>query len=158
MELQKRKRIRLEKYNYIQNGYYFITICTNDRKQVLCDKDCIIIEEDNSFVLSEIGDIVLMSIGNIEKSYSGVNIENYVIMPNHIHLLISINKNAETSISKIIQQTKGLVTRKAGFPVWQKSFYDHIIRNENDYYEIVRYIQMNPLKWQNDRYYLVGIE
>ena len=158
MEYQKRKPIRLEKYNYTQNGYYFVTVCTKDRKQLLCDKGCIIVEENHAFVLSETGNIVKKSIDNIGKIYNGIRVDEYVIMPNHIHMLVRADKNTEITISKIIQQMKSWVTKKAGFPVWQKSFYDHVIRNENDYYEIARYIQMNPLKWQNDRYYNTKIE
>ena len=157
MEHKKRKKIRLKTYNYSQNGCYFITICTKDREHLLCLNDTIL-DENAKFILSEIGTVVKIAIENIEAVYDGVDVIEYVIMPNHIHLILRLNKNADISVSGIVRQTKGLVTKKAGFPVWQKSFYDHVIRNENDYYEIVRYIQMNPLKWQNDRYYNTKIE
>ena len=158
MEIQKRKRIRLKSYNYSQNGYYFITICTKDKKALLCKEDCILIEEDNTFVLSEIGNMVRTALENIETIYDGVRNDRYVIMPNHIHLLLCVNKDTETSISKIVQQMKSWVTKKAGHAIWQKSFYDHVIRNETDYLEITSYIQMNPLKWQDDKYYKNGNE
>ncbi len=79
-------------------------------------------------------------------------------MPNHIHILLAIENNrramhAPTSISKIIQQYKGFVTKKLGFSPWQKLFYDHIVRNEQDYLNILEYIQNNPLKWTLDKYY-----
>lgn len=156
MELEKRKQIRLKTYDYSENGYYFITICTKDKEHILCKKDCILREEGNSFELSDIGNIVDWSVENIKNIYDGFNVDCYVIMPNHIHLLLSININNETSISKMIQQTKSWVSKKVGFTIWQKSFYDHVVRNEHDYYEITRYIQMNPLKWQYDRYYNHG--
>lgn len=152
MERKIRKKIRLKTYNYAQNGYYFITICTKDRKEWLCNKNAKL-KEDNTFELSEIGRIVDNSINNIEEIYIEVKVDGYVIMPNHIHLLLSVENSSDISISRIIKQTKGLVTKITGFPIWQKSFYDHVIRNEQDYYEIMRYIQLNPLKWENDKYY-----
>lgn len=152
MEHKTRKQIRLKTYNYSQNGYYFITICTKDRNELLCNKNAKL-KQDNTFELSETGRIVDDSIKNIEEIYTDVKTDYYVIMPNHIHLLLSIKNSSDISISRIIKQTKGLVTKRIGSSIWQKSFYDHVIRNEQDYYEIVRYIQMNPLKWENDKYY-----
>lgn len=152
MEQKIRKQIRLKTYNYGQKGYYFITICTKDRKELLCKKNCDL-KENKTFELSEIGKIVEDSIKNIEEIYKEVKVDDYVIMPNHIHLILNIDKDTNISVSKIIQQTKSWVTKKVGFPIWQKSFYDHVIRKEQDYYEILNYIQMNPLKWENDRYY-----
>jgi len=144
-------------YNYSQKGYYFITICTKDREHLLCLNDTTV-DENAKFDLSVIGMEVKNAIENIESVYDGVDVIEYVIMPNHVHVILSLSHDTEISISGIVQQTKGVVSKKVGFPVWQKSFYDHIIRNENDYYEIVRYIQMNPLKWHNDRYYNEYIE
>lgn len=152
MERETRKQIRLKTYNYSQNGYYFITICTKDRNELFCNKNAKL-KEDNTFELSEKGKVVDDSIKNIEEIYTDVKTDYYVIMPNHIHLLLSIKNSSDISISRIIKQTKGLVTKRIGSSIWQKSFYDHVIRNEQDYYEIVRYIQMNPLKWENDKYY-----
>lgn len=152
MEQKKRKQIRLKTYNYGQNGYYFITICTKNRQELFCQKKSKL-KDDNTFELSEIGKIVEDSIKNIEAVYKEVKADDYVIMPNHIHLVLSVERDADISVSKIIQQTKSWVTKKVGFPIWQKSFYDHVIRNEQDYYEIVNYIQMNPLKWENDKYF-----
>ena len=83
-------------------------------------------------------------------------------MPNHVHLLISINQAAENdngrliiapTVSRIIKQFKSEVTKKAGFSLWQKGFYDHIIRNDADYESVWIYIDENPLKWENDEYY-----
>jgi len=152
MENKTRNQIRLKTYNYGQNGYYFITICTKDRKELLCKKN-FNLKEDNTFELSEIGKIVEDSIKKIEEIYREAKVDVYVLMPNHIHLILKIDSDTDISVSKIIQQTKSWVTKKVGLRIWQKSFYDHVIRNEQDYYEIVNYIQINPLKWENDRYY-----
>jgi len=93
--------------------------------------------------------------------YPAVTVEKYVIMPNHVHMLVLITNPGmgghpmdAPTIPHIIQQYKGAVTKEAGFPVWQKSFYDHIIRSEQEYAEVWRYIDENPLKWQEDEYNL----
>ena len=110
-------------------------------------------------MLSEYGNIVETAIKNIPLKYTSVSVDRYVIMPNHIHLLlqIHIDENVRAmpapTVSTVIQQMKGYVTKQIGFPVWQKLFYDHIIRNGNDYREIWEYIENNPLKWVEDRFY-----
>lgn len=71
-------------------------------------------------------------------------------MPNHIHMLIEINKQYKNSISTIIQQLKGKVTKEIGYSIWQKLFYEHIIRNEKEYLKIKEYIINNPINWNDD--------
>ena len=91
-----------------------------------------------------------------------MQIEKYVIMPNHIHLIIAIKSTAGASpcptVSDIICAYKSLTTRECrnfyNGIIWQKSFYDHIIRDENDYLRIWEYIENNPLKWSEDKYYI----
>ncbi|MBQ3072391.1 MAG: transposase [Oscillospiraceae bacterium] len=75
-------------------------------------------------------------------------------MPNHIHLLLRVEKNEQArTIPRIIQQTKGSVTKQIGSNIWQSRFYDHIIRDENDYLIRAKYIADNPAKWAQDDYY-----
>ncbi len=74
-------------------------------------------------------------------------------MPNHIHLLLTLN-DSETSVSSIINQTKGKITRQSGYSVFQKSFYDHIIRTPAEFERVWDYIENNPRKWNEDMYYL----
>ncbi len=91
--------------------------------------------------------------------YEGVVVEKYVIMPNHIHLITDIHpkggqmQNAPT-LSRIIKQFKGAVTKKIGYAIWQKSFYDQIIHNEEEYTSIWHYIDKNPSHWQEDYYFM----
>lgn len=82
-------------------------------------------------------------------------VDYYVIMPNHIHLLISINNHSGRMISAptVIGQLKRYVSKECGFPIWQKGFYDHIIRDEEDYINKAEYIINNPLKWNEDELY-----
>ena len=91
-------------------------------------------------------------------------------MSNHIHLLISLNSangrsrtpvptfnnNANSEISKFVGTFKRLTNKKYGKNIWQNSFYDHVIRSEQDYREIWDYIDNNPAKWREDRFYING--
>lgn len=159
-KLPNRKNIRLKDFNYSQTGYYFITICTKDKKNIFWNVGASFACPHQQHHLSNIGktiDTEINKINNIYETY--VEINNYVIMPNHIHMIIIIyNKDDKNSqapkISRIIQQFKGSISKQAGFPLWQKSFYDHIIRNQTEYEKINEYIETNPLKWEEDKYYL----
>ena len=84
-----------------------------------------------------------------------LQVEKYVIMPNHLHMILWIKETEENppTISHVIQQMKGAVTKQLGVSIWQKSFHDHVIRGKQDYLEIWEYIENNPLKWTLDRYY-----
>ena len=158
-KVSKRKNIRFKKYDYSQTGYYFITICTKDKKNVFwkVGETCGLPFENPP--LSNIGEIVDTEINNIYSIYENVEINKYVVMPNHIHLIIILyreNGRSKTSptISLIIQQFKGSISKRIGFSLWQKSFYDHIIRNEQDYKNIYKDIEINPFKWDEDKYHI----
>ena len=146
-----RKNIRLPEYDYATPGAYFLTVCTKDRKPLL--SQVVSVGADAHIVPSAYGKVVdkfLQTIPGIEK---------YVIMPNHIHLLIRIENgpmwaSAPTkSLSSRIRSFKTLVTKEVGRSLFQRSFYDHVIRGEEDYREIWNYIEENPLRWQEDRFY-----
>ena len=144
LNLPQRKGNRLNNFDYCNNGAYFITICTKDRKQILCN----IVGDDAHIVPKEYGKIAEKYIHSIS------GIDKYVIMPDHIHLIIKIDSGTmwasppTKSISQIIKSFKTLVTKEIGEPIFQRSFYDHIIRNEQDYIDICQYIGNNPIKWQ----------
>lgn len=173
-----RKRNRLLDYDYSQYGVYFVTICTKDRKNLFWVIDNIvgasIARPNEGYVLSDIGKIAEDGIKNISQYYS-VNIDCYVVMPNHVHILMEIvadggramlaptsdaasrykenTGDVTSTLSNIVRQYKGYVTKKIGFSPWQKSFYDHIVRNREEYLKIFEYIMTNPLKWNIDKYY-----
>ena len=168
-------------YDYSSNGYYFITICVKDNKCIFWDKK----QNENMYIvgansvrpnqhnvknvlhLSHIGKIVDDKINQINNIYKYIFVEQYVIMPNHIHLIIVIsNCNGRTmfaptnkvvekpvTISRVIKHLKGAVTKEIGFSIWQKSYYDIVIRNSEILKKIRNYIQTNPLKWELDKYY-----
>ena len=152
-----RKNIRLKEYDYSERGYYFITICTKNRECILSKIEIQNVGSDISLPiileLTKEGKIVEKYIQQIEKIYSNILIDEYVIMPNHIHMILIINNQKNNTISKIVQQLKGIITKEIGNSIWQKLFYERIIRNEQEYLMIKEYIQNNPLNWENDRYF-----
>lgn len=158
MEFQKRKPNRLKDYDYSRNGIYFITICTKEHRCILSKIVGASTARPNETQLTNIGIVVEKGIKGIEEHYKNIFVDNYVIMPNHIHLLIRIeNPDGRAvlapTISRIIQQAKGYVTKQLGTSIWQKLYYDHIIRDEEDYFTKWQYIENNPAKWFEDEMY-----
>lgn len=154
MDLPKRKNIRLHNYNYSSNGAYFITICTKNKENLLWKNvgaNCV--RPLDQLPLSKIGIVIENEIYKLNTVYENIKVDKYQIMPNHIHLIIFIyeDSNGRTqfapTISRIIKQFKGSITKQIGFSIWQKSFYDRIIRNEKEYQEVWNYIHNNPLKY-----------
>ena len=144
--LAKRKKIRLSGYDYSSCGAYSITLCA---------KPGVSFGErvgDGEPVLSACGMIAKEAIEAIEKHYPYVTVERYRIMPNHIHILLSIispdgfQPTDSKSISTIIGQMKRWVSKQMGFPVWQKSFYDRIIRDKEQYLNTWNYVEYNHKK------------
>ncbi len=148
MTLPDRKKNRLENYDYSQNGAYFITICTRDRKKILSE----IVGADTirpyEIILSQYGKIVDKAINNIANIYENISVDKYVIMPDHVHMILRITNNGGRMVSAptVIAGMKRYVSKKCGVSIWQKTYYDHIIRNQKDYNEIWEYIEHNPEK------------
>lgn len=154
MDLPKRKNIRLNDYNYSSNGAYFITICTKNKENLLWKNvgaNCV--RPLDQLPLSKIGIVIENEIYKLNTVYENIKVDKYQIMPNHIHLIIFIyeDSNGRTqfapNISRIIKQFKGSITKQIGFSIWQKSFYDRVIRNEKEYQSVWNYIHNNPLKY-----------
>ena len=156
MELPIRKKIRLKEYDYSRNGAYFITICTQHKRHFLSEI-C-----RGGALLLPVGQMVENEILALEQKYDLI-VDRYIIMPNHLHLLLRLERAEQSpapTISEVICTLKSITTKKAnlcdntpGRKIWQRSFYDHIIRNEQDYLEIWRYIDQNPLRWELDEFY-----
>ena len=156
MSLPKRKLPRMERFDYSSAGYYFVTICTKDKK-------CIFGEPCR---LNTIGKLAEAELLGISGHYDGIAVDKFVIMPNHIHAVIIIGcDHAERSrpfptLSTVVGLYKSGTARRIhellpGLEVWQKSFYDSVIRNDAAYLEICKYIEDNPVKWQSDELYPV---
>ena len=159
MEYPKRKPNRLPEFDYSTAAAYFVTICTDQRKNRFWYDVGAIIDRPQSVPLTEAGRIAEHSIKNIEQVYSSVSVDHYVIMPNHIHLLLQIRDGGDgrsliaPTVSTIVRQMKGYVSKRSKERIWQKGFYDHVIRTETDYAEIWNYIETNPIKWTADKLY-----
>lgn len=163
--MDKRKQNRLPEFDYSQNGAYFITICTRGKQKIFWIDD----KSQNSVgadiirphdKLNDLGLIVECAIEQITEYYPNTMIDKYVIMPNHVHILMRIENDefngriiSAPTISIIIGQMKRWVSKQIAYPIWQKSFHDHVIRNEADYRRIWQYIDTNPVKWELDCYY-----
>ncbi len=167
MDLPKRKPNRFRNYDYGKTGAFFITICTLNRAEILCNIVGTGVLDRPKIELSQYGVIADEQIKKMNNFYNHISVDKYVVMPNHIHLLITLNftngrsrtpvptiiNNANSDISKFVGTFKRFTNKEYGENIWQGSFYDHIIRNENDYREIWDYIENNPLKWTEDRFY-----
>ena len=157
--LLQRKKNRLDNYDYSSCGAYFITVCTFERQNYFWKNVGAIIDRPQDVELSSYGNIVDNAIQSISSAYPTLALESYVVMPNHIHLLIRVCADeygrplVAPTISRVIKQLKGIVTKQTEKSIWQKSFHDHIIRNRKDYEEHLRYIYENPLRWRYDELY-----
>lgn len=159
MEFPKRKKTRLPEFDYSSNGAYFVTICTQDRRCILSDVDVGEGLAPPAVCLTAIGQCVEEEIHAVTKRYENVQIDNYVIMPNHVHLIVSISERTggaspSPTLADIIRVIKSVSSHRCPELKWQRSYYEHIIRSERDYLEIWNYIDGNPGKWADDKYYI----
>ena len=167
-QLPQRKQIRLRFVDYAVSNSYYVTICSFQKKCIFSQ-----IEKDK-VILSPLGNIIREEWEKTGEVREGILIEDYVIMPNHIHGILtfldgknpneissilqplrSFGGSEQNSLSVIIGQIKSIVTKRAqkelGIEqVWQRGFYDHIIRNEKDMIRIKDYIWTNPINWYFD--------
>ena len=152
-ELPKRKKNRLQGYDYSSSGAYFITICTSERRNYFWNNVGARIARPQDVELSTYGEILDDAVKKISIIYPAISVEAYVIMPNHVHLLLMVRADEHgramraPTMSRIVNQLKGYVTKKIGISIWQKLFFDHVIRNREDYEEHAKYIYENPMKW-----------
>ncbi len=154
--MDTRKQLRLAQHDYSAPGYYFVTICTRDKRHLfgtVVGADVLI---GPQVIHTTLGKTVEKTIARMET------VEKYVVMPNHVHIIFRITEptdgpmgtSAPTStIPRLVRYLKHCVTEEHGANIWQRSYYDHIIRNEEDHRRIWEYIESNPAKWQEDRYY-----
>jgi len=119
-----RKRIRLEEFDYSTPGAYFITVCTANRENLFWSARRGELCSPADVPLSNVGRIVNKEIGKIKTVYDSVRVDQYCIMPDHIHLIISICTGADgrtqfaPTISRVMKQFKGSITKQVGRPIW----------------------------------------
>ncbi len=161
MNLPNRKPTRLKDYDYSSNGYYFITVCTHNRKNIFSNIVGDGVYDIPKTKLTHCGEIVEKYMQKMNSQYDNVCIDKYVIMPNHIHLILEVKNDGMSQapsptnaiVPKFISLFKRYCNREYGKNIFQRSFHDHIIRDENDYLKIWNYIDTNPQKWQEDCFY-----
>ena len=181
MDRPERKPNRISNYDYSQNGAYFITICTQDRKKILSKisvgtpvPGC---PQEPCTQLLPYGMVADKYIRQMDAFYDNLSVDNYVIMPDHIHLLITIHgfvgtglpdcphkqyrntngqpgtavptaiNNRNSVIARFVGTFKRFCNKEYGGNIWQARYYDHVIRSQRDYDETWEYIEYNPRKW-----------
>ncbi len=170
-DIRRRKSIRLQEYDYSQAGGYFVTICTHERK-------CLFGEVvDGEMELNENGKIVKSEWLKTEEIRDNVSTGEFIIMPNHLHGILFIDEPTDrrgtvhraptverfgqptsNSIPTIIRSFKATVTKQTnefrntpGLPVWQRNYFERVIRDEDELTRIREYIIYNLFKWQLDK-------
>ena len=156
----KRKQLRLKQYNYADSGLYFITICVQHHLKYFGE-----ITHDGLH-LNQAGKMIEHLWLDIPKRFSTIELREYIIMPNHFHAIIEINPQSPVSLGNVVGVFKSLTTNAYIKGVrgdnwlpfdkrlWQRNYYEHIIRDEVSHYFIAEYIQNNPLKWKEDKLYV----
>ena len=152
-----RRSIRLKGYDYSQAGAYFVTICTQNRECLFGDV------VNGEMVLNEFGELVFATWADLPNHNFGIELDAFIAMPNHVHGIINIVRAglepARTgkmqNLSEIIRQFKTFSARRInqlrntpGLPLWQRNYYEHVVRDEDDLYRIRKYIINNPAKWR----------
>ncbi len=185
----KRKQTRLKNFDYNNIGAYFVTICTENRQCILSNisrhRDTqtnsyenvgVGVPDDPFITLTSHGKIVEKYIFQLNDFYKNTNVNHYVIMPNHIHLLIEVYGSSGTPtptdnhksiidnkteicrqnsfVAKYISTLKRFCNKEFGTNIWQRNYYDHVIRNMSDYNAHVKYIHENPINWYYDELYM----
>ena len=157
--MKVRKANRLQDYDYSQNGFYFVTICAKNRKEYFGEI------KNEEMVLNDCGEIANQLWLEIPNHFEDVKLDEHIIMPNHVHGIIisdkddvgnrhacSLQGRQYQKLPVVIGSSKSAVTRKIhqihNEFNWQKSFYDHIIRNDKSLHRIRKYIHYNALKWE----------
>lgn len=162
--MERRKPLRLKTWDYSRDGIYFITICAKNRESIFGKISHISVGDgvlDVPIVhLSDIGKVVERQILIMDNVYPNLSMDKFCIMPNHVHLLIALQggtsrtpSRTNETIPALISTLKRYTNRECGSSIWHRSYYDHIIRNEQDFQRIWRYIDTNPQKWEDDCYY-----
>ncbi len=123
------KNIRLKNYDYSSNGYYFVTLCADNRKPL--------------FKNSLVNRVIENELNRLEE-IDGAEIDYSVIMPDHLHVIIVLN-DCEIKLGEIIRRFKARASKVAEKKLWQPNYYEHAIRNDRALYKIREYIENNPL-------------
>ena len=156
--MRRRDSLRLQGFDYSQEGYYFITICVN-RGLFIFGK-----VRKGEMIMNQFGQVAKEQWEDMEKKYSFLELEEMIVMPDHLHLLLGIfhprslkrslepKKDQRKNLSTLISEFKAGVSkqiREMGYGAfqWQRSYYDRVVRNDKEFWAIKRYIKENPARW-----------
>ena len=156
MDYPQRKTIRLKNYDYSTPGYYFITVCAKDKKKLFGDVAAGDEFSQSLPVLCKRGETVCEQLEAMRSFYSNIVLEKYVVMPNHVHMLLQVKAEQGTRpsiLSAFVGTFKRFCNKSCGEDLWQSRSYDHVVRNEKDYQRIWEYIDNNPTRWTEDSLY-----
>ena len=193
MDLAKRKRQRLREFSYSETAAYFITVICSKREHLLgridplnnvlrkpvrggvpdAPRPEISNRAEITIELSGIGKIVDEKIREMDEKFPGVSIDHFVIMPNHVHLLLSVdetcgasrtppptvvnsrnNQRSNETIPQFVSYLKRSTNKESGLKIWQRGYHDHVIRDSHDYQIRWKYLTDNPSRWAEDEYYV----
>ena len=167
MIYRNRKKNRLNSELYSQNGAYFITICTLNKKCLLSRIVGGGVLDAPATQLRPFGVVAERRIRELNRVYPNIQTVKYAIMPNHVHLLVCIDRAEDITrsgtsrtpsptnaiIPRYVSTFKRLCNREIGTNIWQRSYHDHIIRGQSDFDMIWQYIDTNPIRWEQDCFY-----
>ena len=162
MDFAERKSLRLKEYDYGENGAYFVTVCSKEKRHIFGSLVGAGHPAGPHTQLSDIGKIVDKNIRAISENYPDVFVDAYAVMPNHIHIVLRIDKPYSragqcpaptVTLPKVMSALKSLCSRESGKALWQRGYYEHVCRNYPDYIACCRYVLDNPAKWAEDEYY-----
>ena len=150
-DLPKRRRLRLTAFDYTTAGAYFVTICTDGRRCILGNV------EGEDIRLSPIGEIVSQLWSSLPTRWLGIDIDEFVVMPNHLHAVVLLGEGGP-ALPQLISRFKSFSTRtvralpgESKTRLWQRSYHDHVVRDDSGLSRIREYIANNPMKWHLDR-------
>ena len=165
-DLPKRKPLRLKGWDYSSQGMYFLTICAKDKLPLFGRVVGGGVLDAPRTVLSPAGELVKTRLTSITSHYPHITLDKYVIMPNHLHLLVRLTglpggpsgtpapTGANAAIPAFVSTLKRLIGRDWGAPLFQRGYHDHIVRTEPDFLRLWTYLDDNPAKWADDTYYV----
>ncbi len=162
-KLPNRKTMRAKYFDYSSTGAYFLTVCTKGKMHILSRIVGTGVLDRPQTELLHSGKIVEKYINQLNDFYDNITVKEYVIMPNHIHLIVNVVRDGpsgtpvptvlNSTVSKFVSTLKRFVNKEVGENIFQRSFYDRIIRNNDEYMEICNYIRLNPHNWEKDELY-----
>ena len=152
--LPKRKPTRLQEFDYNSGGAYFLTVCVKDRQPLLSTIVGRDVLDAPQTRLTNYGVVAERQIRQMNEMYEHISVEGYAIMPDHIHILLVVQNGASgtsrptkqhAAVSRFVSTFKRFCNKQYGQNIWQASFNDHIIRNQEDFDKHWQYIENNPV-------------